>query len=568
MVVVNLAGAWRVGSPEAFFSQQRCSATVTAASGTALAAGLAVGDRVDFGDLPAEQRLAFADPFTGRITGPVGQLTDLRVTRGDRHLVVRAPYVPVPRTPLQIVLDGIGLAVYLLTGAFVLWRGRSAAAYALGAFLLCFAAGGFFFDLTGFLGLLPRVAFNCVAFALTAGAIYSGFVLNERLSQGILGERVLRALATMTTVYCALYAAIVVGSQLTLPLTGCTLPLFGSYVLLFFAGALGVMAILGAAVVRSRFRDRRVAWVFWTTVVCLVPFIVLRSAERLLGTNLMREDVFRAIVEALPFILLPIGYAYAIMRYRVVDVSFVLNRALVFAVLSGALLGGVILAEAFAEKVALGRNASLALELAVPLVMGLAFNALHARLERLIDKVLFSAKHRAIESLRRFSADCGFIEKPATLRERAVATVCLEARAEAAALYERTSAGYSLGVGSGAHAFPGDVDADDDAFVRMRATSDPVDLAEIRSALGNSGVAFPMAIGGRLNGVLVCGSRTNGEPYAPDEHDVLRTVAQSVGAALVAAYARERAKFVEDVAEARVSFEEAQSRARELRSGN
>lgn len=566
MIAVNLAGFWRTGTLDATFAGQRCSALVTRAATPVGTAGLRAGDRVDFRALSPEQRMGFSDPFAGRMQGAAGERTTLPVLRDGRRVDLGVEFVPIPRTPLQIALDLIGLAAFSLTGAFVLWRGRSAAAFALGAFLLCFAAGGFAFDLTGFLPLGARAVFNVLAFALTAGAIYSGFVLNERLSQGILGERTLRIIMIVTSAYCIAYGLLVALSQMALPLTGCTLPLFNSYVLFFFAGALGVMAILGAAVVRSRFRDRRVAWVFWTTVVCLVPFIALRGVERVMGTRLLGDDWLRVVAEALPFILLPIGYAYAIMRYRVVDVGFVLNRALVFAVLSTALLGGVILVEAFAEKVALGKNASLALEIAVPLAMGLTFNALHKRLERMVDRLLFSAKHRADEALRHFAADCGFIEKPATLRERTVEIVCEQARSEAAALYERTATGYRLGVGAGSAAFAGDVDGDDAAFVRMRATAGPVELAELESALGSAGIAFPLAVGGRLSGALVCGARPNGEPYAPDETELLRFVAQSVAAALAAAYARERSRFVDDVADEKVSLEEAQARARELRA--
>jgi hypothetical protein len=566
MVAVNVAGAVRDGAVDASFAHGQCSAVATAVGASAMKAGLRPNDVVEFQRLSRTDRLGFADPFGGRFEGAAGERVTLPVVRGDQHLTVRAPLEPAARTPLSESFDALGLVVYLLTGAFVLWRGRDVAAYALGAFLLCFAAGGFAFDLTGFLPPLPRVAFNVLAFGFTAGAIYAGFVLNERLSQGILDDRVLRVLGIVTAAYCIAYAAIVVGSQLTLPLFGCTLPLYGRYVLLFFAGAVGVMAVLGAAAIRSHFKDRRVAWLFWTTVLCLVPFIVLRSVDTIFGVNLMSHDWLRLAVESLPFVLLPISYAYAILRYHVVDVSFVLNRALVFAVLSTALLGGVILAEAFAEKAALGKNASLALELAVPLVLGLTFNAVHKRLETMVDRLLFSAKHRADVTLRRFAEDCGFIEKAATLRQRTVDLVCSQARCLAAALYDRTETGYRLGLGAGAHAFPGDVDADDEAFVRMRATAGPVDLDGLTSAIAESGVVFPLAAGGRIFGALVCGARPHEEPYDPDERELLSRVAQAVAAALAAARARERADFVAAVADERVTPEEARARARELRT--
>jgi hypothetical protein len=560
LVAINLAGAARDGTVAATFDQRgSCEAVVRTIGPSAAAAGLRAGDVIDGRAMSPQGRLAMTE-------GLAGDRAALAVRRGETRQTISVPYEPRSPTPLETVFVGAGLIVYLVSGALVLWRGRDAAAFGLGVFLLCFAAGAFNFGRTGFLPVGPRVAANVAQFAATTLTIYGAFVLNEALSRAFLGALTLRILRVAVLVYCTLFFIVTGGTQLALPLSGCVLPGYGAFVLFYLAGAIGVIAILGTAIARSRFADHRVNWIFWTTVFCFVPYIVLRGASRLFGVDLLHDELARLAIEGIPFLLLPISYAYVILRYRVIDVSFVLNRALAYTVLTTLLLGGVILAESFAEKVALSRNASLLLELAVPLTLGLSFDFLQKRLESGIDFLLFRGKHRAEEALLAFARDCAFVEKADTLRRRSVEHICEQARATGVALYERTATGYRLARAAGPQAFPGDVDADDGAFVRLRATLAPVDLEAVASAIARTGIAFPLATGGSLDGALICTPRESGEPYAPDEREILQRVSQSVASALTATRARERSEFVAQVADGALDMDEATARARELRA--
>jgi hypothetical protein len=434
LVAINLAGAARDGAVSATLDQRACDAIVASVGPGAASAGLRAGDRIETRAMSPAQRV-------GMTEGPAGGRATLAVRRGTSLLALTVPYEPRSPTPLEIAFAGAGLVVYLVSGALVLWRGRDAASFGLGIFLLCFAAGAFNFGRTGFLAPGARAAVGVLQFATATLTVYGAFILNEALSRGFLGAAALRVLRTAVLAYCALFFVVTAGTQIWFPLTGCVLPGYGSYVLLYLAGATGVIAILGTAIVRSRFSDHRVTWIFWTTVLCFVPYIVLRAASRLFEVDLLRDELLRLAIQGIPFLLLPVGYAYVILRYRVIDVSFVLNRALVYTVLTTLLLGGVILAESFAEKVALGRNASLLLELAVPLTLGLSFDFLQKRLEGGIDFLLFRAKHRAEAALLAFARDCAFVEKAETLRQRAVDHICEQSRATGVALYERTETG-------------------------------------------------------------------------------------------------------------------------------
>ncbi len=559
LVAVNLGGALRDGTVEARFGQLgACRLRVESTGPSATRTGLRTGDVVETGAMTPAQR-------AGVVEGPAGQHSTLRVRRGGLEQTVAAPYVRNRPTTYDVVFTAAGIVVYLVAGAFVLWLGRDAASLGLGIFLICFAGSAFNFNKDGYLALGARIPVDIAQFTLTTLTLYGAFVLNEALSRGVLGGGVLRLLRRIVVAYCVVFWIITAGTQIVFPLSGCVMPLYEYYLYMYLGGAAGVIAILGATIVRARFADQRLGWIFWTTVLCFGPYIAVSTLSRLLGVPLLENLYLRLIAECVPFLTLPIVYAYVILRYRVIDVSFVLNRALAYTVLTTVLLGGVILAETFTEKIALSRNASLLLELAVPLALGLSFDALQKRLQSAIDRLLFRAKHRAEAALLAFARECAFIERVATLRLRTVENVLEQCRATGVALYERTGNGYRLAQAAGATAFAGDLDPDDPAFVRMRSSFAPVDLEDIGSAAARGGLAFPLAVGGLLDGALVCTPRQSGESYAPDERDLLQRVAQAVAAALAATRARERAEFVAAVADGTLDLDQATARARDLR---
>jgi hypothetical protein len=559
LVAVNLAGALRDGAVDARLAQAGgCRLRVVAAGPSALGAGLRIGDLVDPQALSPAQRTALQE-------GPAGGRAVLAVVRDGTVQMLSVPYVRTAPTAFDVLFAGAGILVYLAAGAFVLFGGRDAASFGLGIFLISFAGAAFNFNKDGYLAPGVRVPLDLAQYTLATLTIYGAFMLNEALSRGVLPERVLRGLRRVVVAYCAVFWIVTAGTQILFPLTGCSVPLSEYTLYLYLGGAAGVIAILGATIVRARGSDPRLSWIFWTTVLCFGPYIAVSAADRLFGVALLNDPYLRLAVELVPFLTLPVVYAYVILRYRVIDVSFVLNRALAYTVLTTLLLGGVILAETFTEKIALSRNASLLLELAVPLALGLSFDALQKRLQSGIDRVLFRAKHRAEAALLAFARDCTFIERVATLRLRTVENVLEQSRATGVALYERTGTGYRLAQAAGAVAFPGDLDADDGAFVRMRATLGPVDLAEMASSAARGGLAFPLAVGGLLDGALVCTPRASGEVYAPDERELLQRVTQAVAAALTATRARERAEFVAAVADGALDLDQATARARDLR---
>ncbi|MHB1897812.1 MAG: GAF domain-containing protein [Metallibacterium sp.] len=264
--------------------------------------------------------------------------------------------------------------------------------------------------------------------------------------------------------------------------------------------------------------------------------------------------------------MLPIamaGFLYAVLRHRVVDVSFVLNRALVYAATTSLVLGLFALLESLIERTTLGHDASLLLELAVPLGLGAALSTVHRRIEAVVERFFFRHQYRAEIALRRFAQECAFVTQPENLFDLTVDQIARHAGAPRVALYERTAEAYVCIRQQGEPALPEQVTTDDLAFVGLRARNAELDLDDTQSQLGRDGYAFPLMLRGTLLGALVVGQRP-GEHYAADERELLFHVAHEVGAALFALRARESQAFVRALAQGILKPEDAREQAIKL----
>ncbi|MEO9169737.1 MAG: hypothetical protein ABI282_07830, partial [Candidatus Baltobacteraceae bacterium] len=102
-------------------------------------------------------------------------------------------------------------------------------------------------------------------------------------------------------------------------------------------------------------------------------------------------------------VLIPLTVGYAVIHYRVVDVRFAISRAFVFAGLTAAIFGVFsTIGWFFDEELSASRMGTFA-EIGTALAMGVWLNALHGRIDRVVDAVLFRRRHAAQKRLARLS---------------------------------------------------------------------------------------------------------------------------------------------------------------------
>ncbi len=526
-------------------------------------------------DLPLPSPLREGDvlapqAMTAAARGAV--LFDLRLTAGTRFVVAvrregRVVNASVTTDPISVSgfeqfgrwLDSLFAVPLLATLAFLtLWRGRGRASRALCAFSM------FAVLASGLLNAVmpPLVAASFQVFVVVGQYLVSLpalYLMAEAMADTGLSPRARRAARLTVAVLMVVASVIAATTAIGFIVSGLTMSPVLNQLTTVMAGMLVLLALL---VLLAGYRradhesQLRIRWVLWSTAsfLAIIVCIVAIPARR----HPYLAEVVR-YAQWLPLI----GYLYAALRNRLVDVSFIVNRALLYTGITALLFGIFSVLELGLHQLAIGDKLSWALQAIAALLLAVALSPLHKRLEHGLERALFRKQRLAIASLRNFAVECGYIEQESRLLEIAVEK--LIRHCDAVAIYERAQDGYALRVSRG-RPWPETVDADDAAFIALRARRQEVDLHQMGSALATESLAFPMTTAELLTGAVICMPR-NGEQFAPDVRATLFEVARSLGTALYILRYREQARLLADIAAGRIDESAARTRAAAMIAG-
>jgi GAF domain len=529
-----------------------CSLRLDALNPADRESGLREGDNLLLPSMSPAARTAAVFHFTPTQAATAGAPIELVVERDGQTLTM--PYLPRHQDTATVFAAQLAFKLLILGIAMLLlWRGTDSASMILAGW--CLAVGiGLPDAWWGGLPLGARIAGGALTATLWTCAPFLLYLVVEAVAAGVSvrARSVCRA-AMIVLALPAFFANCV--DTTTQAVRGCSLLPPTPWVAnaAFVAMQLVIVAFFVLSYMRTTgLAKQRVRWVFWA-------FILSRSGVLLnLVNRLWAHPAQLSGLEWATVLIFPIGCAYAILRHRIINVNFVLNRTLVYTILTTMVVGLFILIEYVLTKVAASRSVGIAIDVSAALLIGFSFNALHRHVEIAIERALFRAKHEAANALRRLADEASFMENADALLQRAAREVHQFSGAAGAAIYERSDGVYQLTAAAGSHSMPEVVDVDDLAFVRLRKTRGYLRLSEVVSALGNSGIAFAFAVRGQLTGALVCRRRSDGEAYAPDEISLLGSVAHDIGAELYAIRAREQGELLDkllagslDIGEAR-----------------
>ena len=256
---------------------------------------------------------------------------------------------------------------------------------------------------------------------------------------------------------------------------------------------IGPLALLAATSIVLRYRRGdsqtriRIRWVLWIVVIQLIAVIaedlikvVGDAPEWLLGTT------------PAPIVLgLPIVVGIAVVRHRLFDIDVLLNRTLVYLLLSGLVVVTYAIAVTAADQTT-GSSGRLP-TLAVATVVAFAFHPLRVRLQRVIDRRLFGQRDDPLAVLASLSRSAS--TSPAPLDDL-VQAIAVSLRLHHVAIDVQTG--------------------DPVAFER---------IATFGSARGAPVEHLPMSDGQRVRGRLVVARRSPNERLRGDELDLLSAVA-------------------------------------------
>lgn len=528
---------------------------VHAADGMPLPPPLRDGDILAVKDMSPADRAAI---FAGENIPPDTSI-NLAVIRNGQLARVPVTAIVRPRTgllELQLWVGGVfGMSFLLVLAMLTLWRGRDWAAWGLSAFSLAILFDNGLYAITA----PPLVSFwiqqarQAIQGLMIGPALY---VMAEALAYTGLSPatRKLARLAVATLALSTFGTLLARGISLThygVDWSPAILPWTRAATIV--VNALPVLVLLIGYRHATHVSRLKIRWVLWSTALLFATIVLFA------GLPQDRHPYLYQLVNAVQGLAL-LGYLYAVLRTKLVDVSFVVDRALVYTSITVLLFGVFSLLEYLLHKMAFSEKLSLAFQAVAVFLLAMALSPLHRRLERWIERLFFRQQRLTVAALRRFITEGAFVERYERLLEFAIER--LVPHCAAVAIYERTASGYERRAARGQR-WPEAVDVDDPAFVTLRARNQDLDLEDVSSAASGDGVAFPMTVARNLIGAVICRPR-DGEQFAPDVRAALTEAARSLGLSFYILRDRERSRLVPDIAAGRVDVAAARERAMAL----
>jgi len=240
-------------------------------------------------------------------------------------------------------------------------------------------------------------------------------------------------------------------------------------------------------------------WLLWATVIGfsgpLVSFAFIS-----MGRPIPLEGVVN-----LSFLAVPLGYTYAVLRHRVIDVGFVLTRALSLTILTTVLVVLFFVVESLLVRLAVGHAESMLVQIGFSLGLGMLFNKARAWLEGRLERVLFRRRYELEASLRTLGERADSFEDEDALMTHVVTSLQATLGLSACAMYRESDGRALLAAVAGSGAFPEELH-------------------------GNG--SLPVGIGSKRYGDIVWREDPTSEAFASDEIALLRELARELAATI------------------------------------
>ena len=524
-----------------------------------LPAGLQDGDQIDLTVLNRDARAALViDILQSKL--PTGRHYDLAIVRDgavSHAVVTTAPFTLQGWDLFQSVMSALTSLVLGVIAMLLLWRGRDAAAYGLIVWTVGYLVGtvssGAPADgaLGVFLATFSQICYVAarVGFYVAAAALVRASLPARTRSIFHLVFTVMLLIGSLPHTFGpVLFAA---GGTAEYMLT--KYQLVYSWVYLVPA----VMLALGYRRVKAAQRAR-LRW----AIVCGITLAASVTMNNTIPPGYLVSEVAALVLFQFTFV----GMAYALLRHRVVDVSIVIDRTLVYGSMTALVVGVVAAVNSVALRLALPPGTGLLLQVVVPLSLGIVLGKVRAFMDRIVEQVFFRRKFQAEQSLRAFAKRAGHIDQVGDLLEATARELQRHTGTPAVAIYSAESDGFKRLRQAGEEVFPTELGNNDDAAVALRADAQATDLQSLASALGADGCVIPMRVLGNLRGLLVVKNRA-GEHFGSDEKALLTQVAQDVGAAWRILRARDNEALVAAMAAGTVQAKKAFAEAKKLSLG-
>ncbi len=504
-----------------------------AAGSPAQRAGVVPGDELLYGSLPFEQRPGYLWPMPGaRVTLPLlhaGVRRTISMTAEPREVQ------PLRFERWLTVLEFATYAVYLIVGTTLVFLRPSPMTWWLWAYCVTWVPIVWLHWFYAFLDprwLTAIFLFNQTFMSGSAVLPLLPFLLrfpNDRIE----GWRArLRVPVALALVLGYGYYAWLAGYRISGLADREHVSLLNG--LPFAAIALAGLVLLVVTYARATGNDKqRLRWAVFGMTFSVLSLLVAYSP--------LQKPRWVTEIFAVFSIAMPVSVAYAALRHRLLDVGFVLNRAVAYGLIAGLLIAIISLTDFVLAHLIADYHLTLGIEAAITVGLGFALDRVHHAMQRATERLFFRSRLEAAARLERVRGALAFASRDDTVDSSLVDEPAGALRLASAALFRRDPAsgrfrrGRSQGWGS-QHA----VDLDqDDALVRSlqfeRKPLDPSGIAWQPGPLPRDAAqpayVVPVFCRETLEGFTVYGSHRDGTGTDPSERDLLAQLAPAAAAA-------------------------------------
>ena len=526
---------------------------------SAAQAGLSVGDRIDLAATPVESRrhvlLAYSAAFNPgeRATFAIKHDGRSRTVTLTSKLFARSAADNISDIALilsQVLFALIGAALVLLRPSVMTWSFFAYTISVVGGGLLSESALG---------GTAFLVQFALLELASAAGP--PAFVLfalrfpRDRTTG--LGRAVERALPVLFLVNASLNVYQQVAPVLwARPTASLSQPLVFIQLACYIIAVIAFVATYQASVSDDR---PRIRWVMLSLGIAFASQLWLYVSYQ---TSLISwtHPIWVLNLLQIPVILPGLAVAYAVIRHRVIDVRFVVSRALVYATLTTILIAVFALIDWVLGQMLAQTRLALAAEIAAALAAGFSLDALHRTVDRIVDRVLFRRRYLAERHLHRVAASLPHAKSEKVVGEILVDEMTHSFDLTSAALFRRTEDGvFERQASSGwPDASVWRLDLDDPIVLQVHGDFSPMRIGEQRWRRDDLPLdrarpilAVPVVVRHSLAAIAFYGPHRSGEDLDPDEVKSIVEVSVGAGAAYdhidAQAYRRENERLSREI---------------------
>ncbi|HEY1975769.1 MAG TPA: GAF domain-containing protein [Candidatus Baltobacteraceae bacterium] len=531
---------WGVGMAP---SGDRAAVARVLPSSAAYKAGVRVGDQIDVMSMPLGDRMRLRSAFS-----PIGTQITLPIVRnGQRQLVtiVAGPRAGTSRLSGWSFL--LGGSIALLIVALIAWRKPSTATAALVLYGMgsC-TTGGVVAQFSWLRDPWYAIVaiFVVTAFSTLPVAALLPFIVRfprpPETHPGRIRLRVADGLFWAAAVLClfeALYEPV----------------LYASWFAFDTAMTMGLMALVLAFAVMA-YRDaggedrRRIGWVLTGLIISAAGYTAFNTMDTFMVGGWIAPFAAIAATQLLQCAL-PLALGYAVLRHRVLDIGFALNRTMVYGVITAMVVVVVSLVDWLSSRLISEQRWALAFEAVITIGFGFALNYIHGKTERLVDRIVFRARHLAEKRIEYRIGALGFSSSASAIDEALADDAPRILDLSSAAVFGRLAENEPFTRKASFGWNDGSTSAiiDDSLLVRtLRSLERPVVLDDVAIAVDNApdgaarpAIAIPIVTQHELIGFALFGSRSDGALPDPEEIGLLAQLCSAAGNAYGAVEARQ-----------------------------